>query len=120
VKEIFDIWRCSNRRTIAEEACEPFSDHYKKEFNEQVPDLFADLASVGFRSRPLTLFDFFIRMVSFSYLDEKGKHRSGAIKICLRVPVESSFELNGKRVFSLASYKTSLHSCEELLQSLLD
>jgi len=103
IVEILDVWRCSEVRNIAEEACEPYDDSYKDELEIQRPQILSDLRKIEFRSRPLEEKDFFVRRVAFSYLHEDGTARSGDVKICLKVPCESSFVFNDIEVHSLSS-----------------
>jgi hypothetical protein len=109
ILEVFDSWRCGVIRSIAEESCEPYSNIYEEEYKEQVNDLLEDLQNtLQFKSRPLTQEDFFVRPLAFSYLDNNDKHRQGAVKICLRVPVESCFTLNGNIFCSASSANMKL------------
>lgn len=118
VVEVFDSWACSKTRTYVLEDCEPYSEDYEKEFKEQVGFILEELEGVNFKSRKLTKEDFFIRKVAFSFVDEKGKHRSGPVKICLRIPKESSVTVDGTELTNHSSIKQKLYSCKELKEIL--
>lgn len=91
IVEIFDYWKCGNSVSFYEEKCEPYSESYRKEFEQQVKWILEDLSLVGFCSRKLTVADFYVRLRSFSYM-KGNEHRKGEVKICLRLPIESCFE----------------------------
>lgn len=114
IVEVFDVWRCGLVRSIAEEECEPFSQLYEQEFTQQYSDLLDQLAKIEFHSRRLTREDFFIRPVSFSYIDSTGRHRSGDLKLCLKIPAESCFQLSNQKFCSLSSHYLSLYNTAQL------
>lgn len=110
IVEIFDYWKCGNSVSFYEEKCEPYSESYREEFEQQVKWILEDLSSIGFRSRKLTVADFYIRLRSFSYM--KGdEHRTGEVKICLRLPIESCFDK-----YLSTSYYGKLYPAMELAE----
>lgn len=114
ITEILDTWQCARVRHLVQEVCVPHDEEYDLDFKLQIDDLFNDLKSINFHARKLEMSDFGYRLVSFSYLDEQGKHRQGDVKLCLNVPVESSFQLGSYTVTSIAGNVARLYSCREL------
>lgn len=118
IGEVFDVWRCASRRHVLEEKGLPCDENLLQELREQVEDLLADLDTLSFACRRLSVADFFVRPLAFSYLDEQGKHRQGDVKLCLRVPAASSLVFGGQALTSTSGATEQLYTCAQLLDLL--